>query len=177
MLSDYSGNANPTPGSQSSNKPQLIAFDTAAAQVLASLEVTGSLIFDAYTGLLKANGSSAVTVAVAGTDYGFPGWVQNSQSAAYTAVATDANKQLYHPTTDNNARTFTIPSNAAVPFAIGTQIQFVNDANVLTIAINADTLVLSPAGTTASKTLAANGIATAVKVAATRWFISGFGLT
>ena len=33
---------------------------------------------------------------------------QNSKSAAYTTVLTDAGKHLLHPTADNDARTFTI---------------------------------------------------------------------
>lgn len=102
---------------------------------------------------------------------------QNSQSIAYTLVAADANKHIYHPTSDNNARTFTIPANASVAYTIGTAITFVNDINTVTIAINSDTLVLAGTGTTGSRTLAAQGVATAIKVTATRWLISGTGLT
>jgi hypothetical protein len=36
---------------------------------------------------------------------------------------------------------------------------------------------LSPAGTTGSRTLAANGIATCIKLTSTEWIISGVGLT
>jgi hypothetical protein len=46
-----------------------------------------------------------------------------------------------------------------------------------TIAITTDTMRLAGPGTTGSRTLAAHGIATAVKVAATEWYISGNGLT
>jgi hypothetical protein len=38
-------------------------------------------------------------------------------------------------------------------------------------------MYLGGTGTTGSRTLAAYGMATAVKVAATTWFISGNGLT
>jgi hypothetical protein len=103
--------------------------------------------------------------------------IQNSQSAAYTLVASDANKHIYHPATDNFARTFTIPANASVAFAIGTCVTFVNEINTVTIAITTDTLVLAGTGATGSRTLAANGVATAVKVTSTRWVISGTGLT
>jgi hypothetical protein len=102
---------------------------------------------------------------------------QNSQSAAYTTVAADANKHILHPTADNNARTFTIDSNANVAYAIGTCITFVNQINTLTIAITSDTMTLAGAGTTGSRTLAASGIATALKIAATSWIIAGTGLT
>jgi len=53
----------------------------------------------------------------------------------------------------------------------------VNEINTLTIAIATDTLVLAGAGTTGSRLLAANGIATALKIGATKWIISGTGLT
>jgi hypothetical protein len=36
---------------------------------------------------------------------------------------------------------------------------------------------LAGAGTTGSRTLAAHGMATAVKVASTTWYINGVGLT
>lgn len=102
---------------------------------------------------------------------------QNSQSAAYTTVAADSGKHILHPAADNNARTFTIAANASVAYTIGTVITFVNEINTVTVAINSDTLTLAGAGTTGSRTLAANGIATAIKVTSTKWVISGTGLT
>ena len=104
---------------------------------------------------------------------------QNSKSAAYTLVLADAGKHLYHPGADTSARTWTIPANASVAYPIGTAITFVNDTSggVITIAITSDVLVLSPDGTTGSRSLAANGIATCIKMTATRWMISGSGLT
>jgi hypothetical protein len=62
-----------------------------------------------------------------------------------------------------------------VAFPIGTAVTFVNQngAGVITIAITSDTLRLAGAGTTGSRSLAANGIATAVKVTSTEWIISG----
>ncbi len=104
---------------------------------------------------------------------------QNSKSADYTLVAADAGKHIYHPGADTSTRTWTIPANASVAYTIGTAITFVNDtsAGALTIAITSDTLVLAPDGTTGSRTLAANGMATAIKMTATRWMISGSGLT
>lgn len=102
---------------------------------------------------------------------------QLSKSTAYTTVIGDANTHILHPTADNNARTFTIDANATVAYPIGTTLTFVNQINTLTIAITTDTLTLAGAGTTGSRTLAANGIATALKIASTSWIISGVGLT
>lgn len=104
---------------------------------------------------------------------------QNSQSAAYPLVLSDAGKHILHPSADTSARTFTIPANGSVAYPIGTAITFVNQASagVLTIAITTDTMRLAGAGTTGSRTLAANGIATALKITSTEWIISGTGLT
>lgn len=105
---------------------------------------------------------------------------QRSISSATTTVLDDAGRQLYHPGADTTARTWTIDSNANVPYPIGTCIQFVNDtsAGVITISITTDTLVLAGAGTTGSRTLAASNWATACKITSTRWMIAGSsGLT
>jgi hypothetical protein len=102
---------------------------------------------------------------------------QNSKSAAYTTVLADAQKHILHPAADNNARTFTIDSNTNVAYPIGTCITFINQINTVTIAITSDTLTLAGTGATGSRTLAANGIATALKVASTSWVISGTGLS
>jgi hypothetical protein len=155
------------------------------------------------TGVLKGNGT-AISAATAGTDYiapsgalgtpssgtlssctvdgtdavGFRNVPVNSQSAAYTAVLADSGKVIFHPSTDANARTFTIDSNANVAYPIGTAITFINmTSQVVTIAITTDTMYLSPAGTTGSRSLAQYGSATAIKITSTNWLISGSGLT
>jgi hypothetical protein len=104
---------------------------------------------------------------------------QNSKSEAYELVLADSGKHILHPSADTTARTFTIPANSSVAFPIGTAITFINQngAGVVTIAITTDTMRLSPAGTTGSRTLAANGSATCIKLTDTEWIISGSGLT
>ena len=104
---------------------------------------------------------------------------QNSQSAAYTLVLADAGKHILHPSADTTARIFTIPANSSVAYPIGTAITFVNQnaGGVITIAITTDTMRLAGPGTTGSRTLAANGVATALKLTSTEWIISGTGLT
>jgi hypothetical protein len=109
---------------------------------------------------------------------GFLNIPQNSQSAAYTLVLADAGKHIFHPSTDANARTYTIPANSSVAYPIGTAITFINmTSQVVTIAINTDTMYLSSAGTTGSRSLAQYGSATAIKMTSTTWLISGSGLT
>lgn len=122
---------------------------------------------------------SAGKIAVEGVNVGTEGILQNSQSVAYTTVLSDAGKHIYHPSADTTARIWTIDSNANVAYPIGTAITFINDtgAGTITIAITTDTLVLAGAGTTGSRTLTANWIATAVKKTATSWIINWTNLT
>jgi len=165
---------------------------------------TGKLLKRAnITGLVKAT-SGVASAATAGTDYVAPGGALstpssgtlsnctvdgtdsvgfrnapvNSQSTAYTLVLADAGKVILHPSTDANARTFTIPANGSVAYPIGTVLTFVNmTSQVVTIAITTDTLYLSSTGTTGSRSLAQYGMATAVKLTSTTWIINGSGLT
>lgn len=165
---------------------------------------TGKIIKRATTtGMLRAT-SGVIAAASAGTDFVAPGGALgtpssgtlsnctvdgtdavgfrnapvNSQSAAYTAVLADAGKVILHPSTDANARTFTIPANSSVAYAVGTVLTFVNmTSQVVTIAITSDTLYLAGTGTTGSRSLAQYGMATAVKLTSTTWLINGSGLT
>lgn len=121
---------------------------------------------------------SAGVISVEGVPL-YPNMPQNSQSAAYTTVLADAQKHILHPSADTTARTFTIDSNANVAYPIGSTLTFINQngAGTVTIAITTDTMRLAGAGTTGNRTLAANGIATAVKITSTEWIISGVNLT
>lgn len=142
---------------------------------------SGSRLVDLQVGsadrfAIDVNGS-LITVDTVADGPGYRGVPVNSQSAAYTLVASDAGKSIVHPITDNNARTFTIPANGTVPYPVGTEITFINMINTVTIAITTDTMYLSTAGTTGNRTLAAYGVAKAIKVTSTSWIISGSGLT
>lgn len=133
-------------------------------------------------GMFGYDATSNVPTYYNGTSVAKVGYLnipQNSQSTAYTCVLSDAGKHILHPSADTTARTFTIPANASVAYDVGTAITFINQnaAGSLTISITSDTMRLAGAGTTGSRTLAANGIATAVKVASTEWIISGTNLT
>lgn len=179
----------------------ITAFDTIADGALRRLVFGGALtLTHNATSLILPTGSNINTAAVDSAVFlslGSGNWrcvqyqrasgqalvaagiPQNSQSAAYTLVLADANSHILHPSADTTARTFTIPANASVAFPIGTAITFVNQnsAGVVTIAITTDTMRLAGAGTTGSRTLAANGIATALKITSTEWIISGTNLT
>lgn len=72
-----------------------------------------------------------------------------------------------------------IPTNAAVPFTIGTAIVLFNQgAGAWTVKpAGGVTLTLAGAGTTGNRTLGSKGMATLLKVAADSWVISGSGLS
>jgi hypothetical protein len=119
---------------------------------------------------------------VDGTDsVGFKNIPQNAQSGSYTMVLADSGKHIYHASGDG-AATYTIPAASSVAYPIGTAITFVNlSATSVSIAITTDTMYLSSAGTTGTRTLAQYGSATAIKVSGVSssgiWVISGSGLT
>ena len=143
-----------------------------------SVEGISELATDAETITGTATDKSVTPSNLTGASiYGY--MPQNSKSAAYTLVASDQSKHIFHPSADTTPRTWTIPANASVAFPVGTTVTFINQngAGAITIAITSDTLRLAGAGTTGSRTLAANGVATAVKVTSTEWIISGTGLT
>lgn len=104
---------------------------------------------------------------------------QNLQAADYTLVLSDSGKHIFHPGTDGPSRTYTIPANSSVAFPIGTVVTFVNQngAGSILIAITSDVMRLAGVGSTGTRTLAANGVATALKIASTEWIISGAGLS
>jgi hypothetical protein len=133
------------------------------------------------SGVLQTTGGGLGTTngTVDGTNgVGYINIPINSQSTAYTTVLADAGKCVFHPASDANARTFTIPANSSVAYPVGTAISFINmTSNVVTIAITTDTMYLSSAGTTGSRSLAQYGSATAIKITSTTWLISGSGLT
>ena len=108
---------------------------------------------------------------------------QNSISNSYTLQLTDAGKHLLHPSTDTTARTWIIPQTGngvgQVDWPIGAVLTLINQngAGVVTIQTTNDTMRLAVTGQTGDRTLAANGIATCIKLTSTEWIISGVGIS
>lgn len=130
------------------------------------------------TGINGTHSFQITDSAVAAFNGGYLETPVGNHATPYTAVLADSGKLLYYNGT--GAAAFTIPANASVAYPVGTELTFVNDATGatnMTIAITTDTMILSPGGTTGSRTLAQFGRAKAVKLTATRWLISGSGLT
>jgi len=119
---------------------------------------------------------------VDGTDsVGFRNIPQNAQTGSYTMVLADSGKHIYHAS-GAGAATYTIPAASSVAYPIGTAITFINlSSTSISIAITSDTMYLSSAGTTGTRSLAQYGSATAIKVSGVSssgiWVISGSGLT
>ena len=175
----------------------LIGRDTAASGVpenillntTLSMDGAGNLQRAALTGdVTAAAGSNATvvanmnvtaTVTATGTPptnaVGYLGAPQMSDQDDYTLVLADAGKHYYH--VSGSAHTLTIPANASVAFPIGTVIAGVNEngAGILTIAITTDTLRWG--SSTGSRSVAANGAFSLLKVTATVWRLTGDGIT
>lgn len=136
---------------------------------------------------LACDGTDVVTLisalqlgaTISGYEIGYMEIPQVSKSADYTLALGDRGKHIYHPSTDAEWRIWTIPANGSVPYPIGTTLTFVNEngAGGVTITIDTDTLTLAGSGATGARTLAAAGVATALKTTATRWIISGTNIT
>jgi hypothetical protein len=124
-----------------------------------------------FTGL-----AATATTASTAASVGHMGIPQSATATSATLAIGDAGKHIYVTT---NSQTITIPANSVVPYPIGTAITFVAgpSATTVSIAIASDTMYLTGTGTTGTRTLAAYGSATAMKVSATVWFIAGTGLT
>lgn len=122
-------------------------------------------------------GTGAVTAVAAKLALSVGVLEQYLPNVNYTFTMSDSGGHFYH--TSATAHAYSIPSNAQVAFPIGTALTWANGngAGVVTININADTLRWAGVGTAGSRSLAANGMATALKVSATEWLISGAGLT
>jgi len=100
---------------------------------------------------------------------------QRNSGTSYTCVLSDSGKRMY---ASAGGITFTIPSNASVPYPVGAVIGFMNmNASSITIAINSDTLYWLGSGSTGSRTLAQYGEAYAEKITTTAWAIKGVNIT
>lgn len=111
------------------------------------------------------------TGTIASTSIGFRGMPLSGQTqgSIITLALSDAGKRVA-----NTTGGWTIPANASVAFPTDTVIVLHNNSTLTqTVAITSDTLTLTGSTTTGTRTIAANGLATIVKVGTTSWLISG----
>ncbi len=132
---------------------------------------------------LHGSGAAGLTLAStvtqsgtpAASSVGFLGAPQMADQDDYTLALTDSGGHYYH--VSGSTHTLTIPANGSVAFPIGTVIAIVNESGggALTLAITTDTLRWG--SSTGSRTIAANGTASLLKVTATVWRLTGDGIT
>lgn len=130
---------------------------------------------DSALATFSAGGNMTPASTPATNAMGYLGAPQNTQNGTYTTLMSDAGKHIYH--TSGSAHTWTIDSNNNVPYPIGTILTFINEngGGIVTLSITSDTLRWQ--SSTGSRSIAANGTASAIKVASTTWRLTGEGIT
>lgn len=164
--------------------PQQYATGLAAGDLVNKYYVDLSL---STTVPITRGGTGATTIGGAATNLqgsgldsnsvGFRGIPIKEIRADYTTIASDAGITLLHPSDDLSSRTITIASHSSVPYPNGTAITFINDSSSSITIVCGNTLLLAGIGITGSRILAQYGMATAVKVSSTLWYIGGAGLS
>lgn len=142
---------------------------------LTSLTVTGNI---SSGNISTTNG--VFTGNISGNTNGFAiGYLNIPQVAASNATLalTNAGKHFYSTTAGN--LTLSIPLNASVAFATGTEISIVVQAagNILVNAVSGVTLYMGGNATSGNRVVSTYGIATIIKVASDTWFINGTGVS
>jgi hypothetical protein len=127
---------------------------------------------DGKSGLLTAEPSANTNAASSVGYIGLPQVILNTGDL--TLSKAHSGEHIY---VTGGSQTITIPANSSVPLEIGTTVVIINGNVTSSIAITTDTLRLVGTATTGTRTLAAYGMATLVKVDATTWMASGNGLT
>lgn len=113
------------------------------------------------------------TIAAGGTiaadSIGYRGLPQLTKTASYTLALTDAGKHISITTGG-----IIIPANASIAFPIGTIVTIYNNSgSTQTLSITTDTLRWAGTASTGSRTIAAYGLATVMKVDTAVWAASG----
>jgi len=160
---------------------QLVGLTTNSSSLTSPVTISAPSSGNVALTVNGVTGTHSTKIADSATNLFNAGFLEtpiNTQTTYYTAVLSDSGKSSYYASA--GAVNMTIPANSSVAYPTGTVLTFINDASAavaMSILITTDTLVLAGAGTTGTRTLARYGVATAVKVATTKWYISGTNLT
>lgn len=147
----------------------LVNGGTGATTAAAARTALGAAASGANTDIT----SVAASTTINGHTIGYLNIPPNAETGAYVVAAADAGHCI-----DITTGGVTIPANATLALAIGfTFSVYNNSGSSQTIAITTDTMRLAGTSTVGTRTLAQRGWATARKVAATEWVITGAGLT
>jgi len=156
----------------------LVGVGITVTNTAGGITLTTAGLYDGGPLGTPSSGNLSNTTVDGTNSVGFRNVPINSQTTNYSTTLADAGKAIFHPSTDANARIYTISANANIPYPLGTVLTFVNlTSQTVTIAINSDTMYLAGSGSTGSRTLAQYGMATALKLTTTTWLISGSGLS
>jgi len=138
--------------------------------VAMALTWTGKATFSAGAAITPASTPATTEVGYLGSPV-----LTTLDSGNVAPALADCGKTFYH--TDGNARNFTIPANGSVAFPLGTVLCLVNENGGANVSIIITTDTLRWGSSTGTRTLAANGTATLIKVASTVWRLTGDGIT
>jgi len=157
-----------------------VTITAATGTTTLTLPSNSSLILSGANSLTISTSAATVATMPSGTyTVGYLEVPQNAQAAAYSLILSDSGKHIFHSSA-TTGHTYTIPANSSVAFPIGTAITIVNDVTSASISITITTDSLFWAGTgltDLTRTLAAAGLATLLKVTSTKWVISGSGIS
>lgn len=109
-----------------------------------------------------------------GIEIGYRDIPQIAKAAAFALDATMRGEHVYYT---GAAAAATINTNATTALPVGTAIVIVNDGSGALTLTRAGGVALLWNGTDANRTLSTGGMATLLKVAADRWFVSGMGVS
>jgi hypothetical protein len=105
-------------------------------------------------------------------------WYPSTKDTNYTFSLLDRGRLIIH--TSGSTHTYTIPTNASVPFQIGTRIGIVcqNGAGYVTVSPSVGvTLRNVSSGSSGNRTVSADVLAFLTKVSTDLWYIEGAGVT
>lgn len=147
---------------------------------LDATQLTGTVntarVSGSYTGITAVGNATVNDSGGSPFDIGFRD-VPQVASTSITLDLTHRGKSIYANTTTS---TVAIPANGTVAFPIGTTIVLVNDGSgSMTVSITTDTLAWLQGGaeSTGTRTVATKSVVTLYKATATRWIISGSGIS
>lgn len=184
---DIAGAIRATAGAVPADLPGIGLHYAASVGYLTAYDYTLAAWLDAKvrakTLTLAASGVDVVAITSTGTDTAGTvkrsgvelGWLdipQNAQSGAYTLLSSDRGKHIY--STNVAGQTIVVPAGLPADMVV----LVVNDGtNPITVDATAVTMKLAGGALTGNRTIAANGMATLIRVAANRWWISGPGVS
>lgn len=149
------------------------------AAAVAHSDTQDAALTEAFTEYARLDGADFTgPVTLAGELAGFRGVPMATIAANYTYALGDAGRGVCKSTT--GAITVTIPANATVAFPVGSILTVANNASSGNISIAAAagvTIRLAGTTTAGTRTVVQWGYATALKIAADVWLVSGPGVT